>query len=105
MDDNKNQDSSYLKLKNTIDKLSIYMEKMKLAEYVELLYDTKRLLWINFISGVARGLGMAIGFTVLFAIIVIILRHLVTLNLPVIGEFIAEIVRLVQESESLRGSK
>lgn len=102
VDDNK-ENSYETKLHSSIDKLSIYMEKMKLAEYVELLNDTRRLMWINFISGIARGLGMAIGFSILFAFIVIILKQLVTLNLPVIGNFIAEIVRLVQESEKLRG--
>ena len=91
------------KLQAAIEKLSLYMEKMKLAEYVELLNNLPRLLWINFISGIARGLGMAMGFTVVFALVVIILRHLVKLNLPIIGDYIAEIVKLVQESEKLRG--
>lgn len=104
MDDNtpntENKETSRLQL--AVDKLSIYMEKMKLAEYVELLGNTKRLLWINFIAGVARGLGIAVGFTILFALLVIFLNQLVTLNLPFIGDFLAQIVNMVQESEKLR---
>ena len=98
--DTENKETSRLQL--AVDKLSIYMEKMKLAEYVELLGNTKRLLWINFISGVARGLGIAVGFTILFALLVIFLNQLVTLNLPFIGDFLAQIVNMVQESEKLR---
>lgn len=105
MQDNKNLTSKrrIISLEHAVEKLSIYMEKMKLADYVELLNDIPRLLWINFISGIARGLGMAMGFTILFAILVIILKDLVKLKLPVIGDFIAELVHLVQESEKLKG--
>lgn len=69
---------------------------MKLAEYVSLLDHPWRLLFINFISGLARGFGITIGFAILGAVIVLVLQRLVTLNLPVIGDFIAAIVAIVQ---------
>ena len=56
-------------LKQKIDELSLNLERMKLAEYVELLNKPKRLLYINFISGLARGLGIAVGFTLLGALL------------------------------------
>jgi len=56
-----------------------------------------RLLWINFISGIARGIGIAVGFAILGAILLIILQKLVALNLPVIGGIIADIVEIVQQ--------
>ncbi|OAT85744.1 DUF5665 domain-containing protein [Desulfotomaculum copahuensis] len=83
-------------LRDKIDELALNMEKMKLAEYVDLLNKPRRLLYINFISGLARGLGMAVGFAILGAIMILVLQHLVRLNLPLIGGFIAEIVAIVQ---------
>ena len=83
-------------LTTKIEELSINMEKMKLAEYVELLNQPKRLLFLNFIAGVARGLGIAVGFAVLGALAILVLRRLVVLNLPLIGDFIALVVKLVQ---------
>ncbi|MDH7576461.1 MAG: DUF5665 domain-containing protein [Bacillota bacterium] len=83
-------------LKEKIEQLSLNIERMKLAEYVELLNKPGRLLFVNFISGVARGLGIAVGFTLLGALVLFILQRLVVLNLPVLSDFIAEIVRLVQ---------
>ncbi|MBZ4664018.1 MAG: hypothetical protein JG776_1733 [Caloramator sp.] len=56
----------------------------------------KRVLWYNFLVGVARGLGMAFGFTVLAAIVVYILQRIVVLNLPLISKFIANIIELVK---------
>jgi hypothetical protein len=52
---------------------------------------------INFVGGLFRGLGMAVGFTILGAIVLMLLRRLMYLNLPIIGDFIADIVRIVQE--------
>ncbi|MEG3070381.1 MAG: hypothetical protein HQP61_08740 [Peptococcaceae bacterium] len=79
-----------------ITDLAVKIEKMKLAEYVQLLNRPWRLLYINFIAGIGRGLGIAVGFTILGAVVLYILKHLVMLNLPWIGGFIAEIVRMVQ---------
>lgn len=91
-----NKEKIFNILEDRIRELTINMEKMKLAEYVDLLDKPYRLLYINFISGIARGLGIAIGFAILGAIMVLILQRLVTLNLPLIGDFIAELVRIVQ---------
>lgn len=90
--------NSAKKLEELLKKLSLDLEKMKLAEYVELLHNPKKLLWINFISGVARGLGTAVGFTILFAIVLYFLQKLVLLKLPLISDFIADIVRMVQNN-------
>ncbi|GAB6274826.1 MAG: hypothetical protein STSR0004_16910 [Peptococcaceae bacterium] len=83
-------------LSHQISELALNMEKMKLAEYVNLLENPRRLLYINFIAGVARGLGIAVGFAILGAVIIYVLQRMVALNLPIIGKFIAEIVTIVQ---------
>jgi len=85
-----------LALEGRVRELAVNMEKMKLAEYVDLLENPYKLIYINFISGIARGLGIAIGFAILGAIIVLILQRLAVLNLPVIGDFIADLVKIVQ---------
>jgi len=84
------------KLYKKIDELAIGMEKMKLAEYIQFLNNTRRMLIVNFLAGLARGFGMAIGFTVLGAIALYFLRRIAYENLPIIGDFIAEIVKIVQ---------
>ncbi len=73
-------------------------ERLRLADYIRYMDDKKRMLWNHFIGGLARGLGMAVGFTILGAIVVLILQDLATRNLPVIGDFLAQIVSLVQKN-------
>lgn len=86
------------KLNEKLDRLSLSIEKAKIAEYANLMQDPKRLLYLNFVGGLARGLGIAVGFSILGAVAIYFLRRLVMLNLPLIGDFIAEIIKLVNRS-------
>jgi len=87
----------YEKLSQKIDELSLNIERLNLAEYVDLLRDPKRLLYINFLGGIARGFGTAIGFTLLGALVIYILQRIMILRLPIIGTFIADIIKIVQK--------
>lgn len=79
-----------------LEQLSLAVEKMKLAEYVDLLHRPKRLMYVNFLAGIARGIGSAAGWALLVALLVAILRNLVRVNLPLVGGYIADLVILVQ---------
>lgn len=83
-------------LRERVEKLTFAIEKMNLAEYTALLQNPWRLLWINFLAGSARGLGLGVGFAVLTAGLLYIVRGLMMANLPLIGDFLATIVRLVE---------
>jgi len=85
-------------LEKRVEDIALSLEKAKIAEYVDILNNKKRLIFINFISGVARGFGMAVGFTVLGALGIYILQNMISWNLPLIGDFIADIVKIVQEN-------
>lgn len=84
------------KMVQKLDEMSLAMEKLGIAEYVEMLNNPRRLFYINFWSGVIRGFGMAIGFTLLAALVIYILQQIVVLNTPLIGDFIADLINIVQ---------
>lgn len=84
-------------LSELVERLSVALERSNVLDYTILLQHPWRMMWINFLSGAARGLGIGIGFTVLTAILLYILRGLMVANLPVIGDLIATIVRLVEQ--------
>lgn len=67
------------------------------TEYVMYLQDRRRLFVTNFVAGMLRGMGFAIGFSLLGAVVVVIVQRLALLNLPGIGSFFAEVVRIVQQ--------
>ena len=80
-----------------IDRWLGAMERLRLADYVRYVDDRKRLFWTSFWAGVARGVGMAVGFSILGALLVWILQDLAKRNLPLIGELLANIVSIVQK--------
>jgi hypothetical protein len=75
--------------------LSHQMEKFNLAEYMNHLNNPRRYLMLNFMGGLFRGFGIALGMTILGAVALYILQRLVVLNLPLIGDFLADLVRIV----------
>ena len=81
-----------------LDDLNYAMTKSKFLDLVELLGNRKELFWRNIWSGIVKGVGIGIGVTIVTAIIVIILQKIVTWNIPVIGEYIADIVDIVQSN-------
>ena len=85
-----------------LGELSLMLEKLKLADYLKHLGNIKRMMWVNFLGGVARGLGVAVGFTILGAFVLYLLQQSFLNNLPIIGEFIADIVEIANERLNLR---
>lgn len=83
-------------LNKNLEKLNYNLSKSNILELSELLGNKRKLLVRNFIAGISKGIGIGIGFTLLTAILVIILQKIVTLNIPVLGEYIADIVEIVE---------
>ncbi|MFS8639893.1 MAG: DUF5665 domain-containing protein [Symbiobacteriaceae bacterium] len=84
-------------LAGLVERLAVALERSNVLDYTVLLQRPWRMVWLNFVGGMARGLGIGLGFTVLTAILLYALRGLMVANLPVIGDLIATIVRLVEQ--------
>ncbi|WP_145323152.1 MULTISPECIES: DUF5665 domain-containing protein [Paenibacillus] len=78
------------------NRLANELERSRIAQYTELLNRPWKLIGLNLLSGAARGVGIAIGFTFFAATIIYVLQLLGALNLPIVGDYIADIVRIVQ---------
>lgn len=72
------------------------MERLGLAEYLSYMQNRRMLFWTNFLAGVSRGLGIAVGFSILGAVLIALLQRIAVINLPGIGDFLADVVRMVQ---------
>ena len=85
-------------LVENLEKINKTLARTNVLELVELLGDKKKLFVRNLITGIFKGIGIGIGVTVITAILIILLQKIVALNIPVIGEFISDIVDIVQNS-------
>lgn len=84
------------KYKNMIENVSTQLQKARLGDYMDLMQNPVRMLALNFFAGIARGLGLAVGFTILGALTLYFLKRLVILNLPIIGGVISEVVKMIK---------
>lgn len=81
-----------------LERLAYRMELMHLDAFLRYVHDWRRRLFFDFLSGLARGVGFSIGFSVLGALLLYLLRNMALSNLPVIGEFLAQLVRIVENN-------
>ena len=79
--------------KNRIDSLRYMFERSRIMDYMILTDSRRRMFAINFIAGIGKGFGQAIGFSFLTGLVLYIVSKWV--NLPIIGEYIAEFLDMV----------
>lgn len=84
-------------LARRLEGLTAVLERMRLDEYLEYLGDRRRVLLSHVLFGVLRGVGFALGFSVFSALAVVLLRHVVVENIPLIGGFLAELIAAIQQ--------
>lgn len=70
-------------------------EAAGVVDYLEYLQSGKRIMWVNFKAGVAKGLGMTVGLAVVLGTLVWVLTKMV--DLPVVGEYFADSKQYVTE--------
>lgn len=79
-----------------LERIAQRMEHMHLEAYLRYVRNWRKRLWVDFLSGVFRGIGFSVGFSILGALLIYLLRNIALANLPVIGRFLAELVRIVE---------
>ena len=81
--------------RESVERLLAALERMG-QEGNLLPADWRRVLLRNLLIGVARGLGFTLGFSVLGALLALLLRSLVVDNIPLIGGFLAEVIHAIE---------
>lgn len=84
-------------LNKKIDEVNDILKKSNLQEIAYLLGNRKQIFFRNFFAGISRGIGIGLGVTVITALLIYILQRIVTLNIPIIGEFISDIIDIVEQ--------
>jgi len=80
-----------------IDKLNENLEKSNLMEISYAMGSKKEIFKRNLLAGISRGIGITIGITIITAILIYILQRLIRYNIPIIGEYISDIIEIVQQ--------
>lgn len=70
------------------------LEGIGIDEFVSYLRSPRRILWLNFWAGVAKGFGIIVGMTIVVAVLVSLLSRLV--DFPLIGQYFLELKNLLE---------
>lgn len=79
--------------KKDLERLLRIFDLVGFSDFMEYLASPRKIVFWNFIAGLARGLGVVIGMTVIVAVLVWFLTKMV--NFPLIGEYFQKILELI----------
>lgn len=96
LDSMQNEKEDMFILAEKLNEVAEKMERNRLQEYLDLVNNKRKLFFVNFLMGLAKGFGTVIGFTILAALVLYILQSMI--SLPIIGDYIADIVKIVQQN-------
>ena len=83
-------------LARRLERLVERMEMLHIDAYLRYIRNWRKRFLMDFLSGIVRGIGFSVGFSSLGALLIYILRNIALANLPLIGRFLAELVRIVE---------
>lgn len=86
------------KINEKIDDINEKLERTRIMEISYIMGSKREIIKRNLLAGISRGVGLGIGITIISALIIYLLRKLIMLNIPILGEYIADIVAIVQKS-------
>lgn len=72
------------------------LDNAGLTEYIRLSQKTGKILWLNFLSGIARGLGFSIGASLVLAVLYKILARIISMNIPYLTELLQQIMNMAK---------
>lgn len=70
-----------------------------LKELSNFLGKKQQVFFLNFLAGIARGLGFAIGMTLIFGFLIFLLRKF--MSIPFLGRYIAQLIEIIEIHRSL----
>ncbi len=77
-----------------VSNLAKVLKGAGLRDFVRYLHSPWRIMWANFLGGIFRGLGIIIGMTLVFAILIWFLGKFV--NFPLIGQYFLELKTILE---------
>ena len=98
VNDKKSKKDIEEQLLEKLESLNYTLNKNKVLDLIELAGNTKKYFIRNFLSGITKGIGAGIGFSIITALIIYLLQKIIKLNIPVISQYISDIIEIVQKT-------
>lgn len=78
-------------------------KELQINEFIKYLRSPWRIVWHNFLAGVFRGLGIIVGMTVVFGVVIWFLAGLV--DFPLVGQYFGDLKIMLEQFSTLEVPK
>lgn len=75
-----------------LEKIASRIEAIRLGDYIATMNRPVKIIWVNLLGGIAKGVGFTLGATVVIVIVFKILSMIVNWNVPYLSEIIRDIL-------------
>ena len=82
-------------LNNKLDKIAYLLEESRVGDVLRNYNNPRRVLMINLLAGLARGLGLTVGTAIVLGLAGYVLSHF--LSIPIIGDYVSDIISYVEQ--------
>ncbi len=80
-------------LNSKLDRISRHLEGSRIEDVLQNYANPWRIMRVNFLVGLSRGVGMTVGTAFFLGVFIYILSQ--SVSMPVIGEYIAELLKWI----------
>lgn len=84
-------------LTESIIVLTKLIRQLRSEKYLQMIENPKKFLFYNFLSGISRGIGFVLGTTIVLALILWALSHLIVV--PVLGDWISNLINYIEQNK------
>ena len=92
----KKKQEQKIKYDSQLEKIACHFEKIRLADYIETMNKPGRIIWVNLLAGISRGVGLTVGATLVIAILFKILSAIISMNIPYLTDMLQEVVQIIK---------
>lgn len=79
-----------------LQRLAERLDNTGIAQYVRLMQCTPKVLWLNFLSGIARGLGFTVGTAIVLTVVYKVISGIIRMNIPYLTERLQDLLTIIQ---------
>lgn len=79
-----------------LEKVVNHLEKLKIGEYIEMMNRPGRIIWMNLLAGISRGVGLTVGATLVIAVLFKLLSALIAMKIPYLTDLLQEVVQIIK---------
>jgi hypothetical protein len=80
-----------------MERLLEHIDNSGVSEFVRLSQHSWKILWLNFLSGIARGLGFTVGTAIVLAVMYRIVSELISMNIPYLTDMLTNFIDMIQQ--------